>query len=78
MLTWVLSVATRLRCASRGLALCGERGEPPPAAPAWGPGRWGVRRVGYDTLTRPKAHAEEWVWSVAHTDPGGPHKGLLL
>lgn len=77
-LALVLSVATSLRCASRVLALFGELGEQPKAAPAWGTGRWWVLRVGYYKLTRPKAHAEDWVWIVDHTDQVGTHKCLLI
>ena len=77
-LTVVLSVATSLRCASRVLALFGEFWAQPQVAPAWGTGRWGVLRVGSYKLTRPKAHAEDWGWIVAHTDQVGTHNCWLI
>jgi len=74
----VLTVATSLRCASRVLALLGEVWEQPEAVPAWETGRWWVLRVGYYKLTRPKAHAEDWVWIVDHTAQLGPQKCLVI
>jgi hypothetical protein len=74
----VLTVATSLRCASRVLALFGEVWEQPEAIPAWETGRWWVLRVGYYKLTRPKAHAEDWVWIVDHTAQLGPQKCLVI
>ena len=77
-LALVLTVATSLRCASRVLALWGEVWEQPEAAPVWETDRWWVLRVGYYKLTRPKAHAEDWVWIVDHTAQLGPQKCLVI
>lgn len=77
-LTLVLAAATSLRCASRGLALCGEAWEQPEAVPAWETGRWWILRMGYYKLTRPKEQAEDWVWIVDHTAQLGPQKWLVI
>ena len=74
----VVSAAVSLRGASRVLELWGTVCELPEAAPAWYTGRLWLLRVGYYKLTRPKAHAADWVWIIDHTIQLGVQKCLVI
>lgn len=74
----VLSAATSLRGASRILAIWGTVLALPEAAPSWYTGRLWLLRVGYYKLTRPKAHAPDWVWIIDHTVQMGVQKCLVI
>jgi hypothetical protein len=77
-LALVLSAAVSLRGASRVLELWSTVFELPEAAPAWYTGRLWLLRVGYYKLTRSKAPAADWVWSIAHTIQLGGQKCLVI
>jgi hypothetical protein len=77
-LALVLSAAVSLRGASRVLELWSTVFELPEAAPAWYTGRLWLLRVGYYKLTRPKAQAPDWVWSIDHPLQLGVQKCLLI
>lgn len=74
----VLADATSLRGAGRVLARLGARGPEGAAPPTWTTGRLWLLRLGYYKLTRPKAHAADWVWIVDHTVQLGVEKCLLI
>jgi len=77
-LSLVLSAATSLRGASRALAVIAVALHMPFPCPSWFAGRLWLLRLGYYKLTRPKAHADDWVWIVDHTVQVGDAKCLVI
>jgi hypothetical protein len=77
-LSLVVSAAASLRGAGRAIEIMVAQLEGPYACPAWTTGRLWLLRVGYYQLTRPKAHADDWVWIVDHTVQLGRDKCLLI
>ena len=52
---------------------------PLPLTPcSWWAGRLWLFRLGLYKLTRPKTHADDWVWIADHTLQSGPEKCLLI
>jgi len=78
LVSLVLSAATSLRGASRVLALSRSLLHLPWAVPSWCTGRLWLLRLGYDTLTRPKQQAADWVGIVDHTRQLGAEKSLVI
>ena len=78
LVSLVLSAATSVRGASRVLALSLSLVQRPWAVPSWCTGRLWLLRLGYDTLTRPKQQAADWVGIVAHTRQLGAEKSLVI
>jgi len=74
----VLSAATRLRGASRVMALVMAFFQRPLPAPSWWAGRLWLLRLGYYKLTRPKEQAADWVWIVDHTVQIGVEKCFVI
>jgi len=52
--------------------------ELPLSSPSWFSGRLWLFRLGYFKLTRPKEHADDWVWIVDHTIQLGAEKCLVI
>lgn len=74
----VLSAATSLRGASRAIQVVVATFQLPSPCPSWFAGRLWLLRLGYYKLTRPKLHADDWVWIVDHTVQVGDDKCLVL
>jgi hypothetical protein len=74
----VISAATSLRSAGRALAVIQECAGGVPESPSWSSTRLWLLRGGYYKLTRPKEHAEDWVWIVDHVVQMGQEKCLLI
>lgn len=74
----VLSAATSLRGASRAIEVVGVALHVPFSCPTWFAGRLWLLRLGYYKLTRPKVHADDWVWIVDHTVQLGDDKCLVI
>jgi len=74
----VLSAATSLRGASRAIEVVVVALHVPFACPTWFAGRLWLLRLGYYKLTRPKVHADDWVWIVDHTVQLGDDKCLVI
>ena len=70
----VLAGAAGLRCTSRVIDAVMTSLQLPLSAPSWFSGRFWLQRVGYYKLTRPKEHADDWVWIVDHTVQIGVEK----
>ncbi len=77
-LSLVLSAATSLRGAGHALEVMVVALQLPLACPSWFAGRLWLLRLGYYKLTRPKAHADDWVWIVDHTVQLGQEKCLVI
>lgn len=77
-LSLVLSAAASLRGAGRALGVMVATLPLPIASPSWYAGRLWLLRLGYYKLTRPKAHADDWVWIVDHTVQLGQEKCLVI
>lgn len=78
--TLVLSAAISLRGASQAIDLfCQVLPVPLPLAScSWTTGRFWLLRLGYYKLTRPKEHANDWVWIIDHSIQLGAEKCLLI
>jgi len=63
----VVTAAISLRGASRAIEVFRACLPVPLDGPAWPTGRLWLLRLGYYKLTRPKVHAEDWIWIVDHT-----------
>ena len=74
----VLSAAISLRGASRAIEVVGGTLHVPFSCPTWFAGRLWLLRLGYYKLTRPKVHADDWVWIVDHTVQVGDDKCLVI
>jgi len=74
----VLSAATSLRGASRAIEVVVVALHVPFSCPTWFAGRLWLLRLGYYKLTRPKVHADDWVWIVDHTVQLGDDKCLVI
>jgi hypothetical protein len=76
----VLSSVTSLRGAARAVeTLTNLIPVPLPLTPcSWWTGRLWLLRLGLYKLTRPKTHADDWVWIADHTVQIGPEKCLLI
>lgn len=74
----VLSDAASLRCAGRALETVFSMLHLSLFCPSWLTGRLWILRLGYYKLTRPKAHARDWVWIVDHTIQIGAEKCLVI
>lgn len=74
----VLSAATSLRGASRAIEVVVGALHVPFSCPTWFAGRLWLLRLGYYKLTRPKVHADDWVWIVDHTVQLGDDKCLVI
>lgn len=74
----VLSGAAGLRCTSRAIDAVMTSLQLPLSAPSWFSGRFWLQRVGYYKLTRPKEHADDWVWIVDHTVQVGDEKCFVI
>ena len=74
----VLSAATSLRGASRVIEVVVVALHVPFSCPTWFAGRLWLLRLGYYKLTRPKVHADDWVWIVDHTVQLGDDKCLVI
>lgn len=74
----VLNAAVSLRGASASLEVLAADlpfdGQTPTAACA----RWWLVRVGLFELTRPKEHADDWIWIIDHTIQIGTKKCLVM
>jgi hypothetical protein len=77
-ISFVLSAATSLRGASRVMAILLPLLPEAWTIPSRSAGRMWLLRVGYFKLTRPKAHADDWVWILDHTVQIGATKCLLI
>ena len=79
-LTFVLSSITSLRGAARAFkTLIALLPIPLPFVPcSWWAGRYWLLRLGLYKLTRPKTHADDWIWMADHTVQVGPEKCLLI
>lgn len=79
-LTFVLSSITSLRGAARAFeTLTALIPVPLPLIPcSWWTGRLWLLRLGLYKLTRPKPHADDWVWIADHTVQIGQEKCLLI
>jgi len=77
-LTFVLSAAASLRCASRVLEAVMSFFQLPLPSPSWSCGRLWLLRLGYYKLMRPKELADDWVWIVDHTVQSGEDKCLVI
>ena len=79
-ITFVLSSITSLRGAARAFeTLTDLLPVPLPLVPcSWWTGRLWLLRLGLYKLTRPKPHADDWVWIADHTQQLGPEKCLLI
>jgi len=77
-LSLVLSAAVSLRGASRAIEVVGAALHAPFPCPSWFAGRLWLLRLGYYKLTRPKVHADDWVWIVDHTVQVGDDKCLVI
>ncbi len=74
----VLSAAASIRCASRVIEIVLSSLQLPLPAPSWFSGRLWLLRLGYYKLTRPKEHADDWVWIVDHTIQIGEEKCFVI
>lgn len=74
----VLSAATSLRCASRVIETVMTFLQIPLPSPSYFTGRLWLLRIGYYKLTRPKEHADDWVWIVDHTVQIGVEKCFVI
>ena len=76
----VLSSTTSLCGASRAIRLLiAQFPIPLPLKPcSWWAGRLWLLRLGYYKLTRPKVHADDWVWIADHSVQVGQEKCLLI
>jgi len=74
----VLSAAASLRGAGSAMAILLAMLQLSPTSPSWSAGRLWLLRLGYYKLTRPKVHAEDWVWILDHTVQLGAEKCLLI
>ena len=77
-ISMVLSGAAGLRCTSRAIDAVMTNLEFPLSAPSWFSGRLWLQRVGYYKLTRPKEHADDWVWIIDHTVQVGDEKCFVI
>jgi hypothetical protein len=77
-LSLVLSAAASLRCAGRAIEVSATVLGLSLACPSWSAGRLWLLRLGYYKLTRPKVHADDWVWIVDHTVQVGKEKCLVI
>lgn len=74
----VLAGAAGLRCTSRVIDAVMTSLQLPLSAPSWFSGRFWLQRLGYYKLTRPKEHADDWVWIVDHTVQVGVEKCFVI
>lgn len=74
----VLSAAASLRCASHIIEILMSFLQLPLPSPSWFSGRLWLLRLGYYKLTRPKEHADDWVWIVDHTIQIGVEKCFVI
>ncbi len=74
----VLSATVSLRCASRVIEIVMSFLQLPLPSPSWFSGRFWLLRLGYYKLTRPKEHADDWVWIVDHTIQIGEEKCFVI
>jgi len=77
-LSLVLAAAASLRGASRAMEVMAATLHLPFPCPSWFAGRLWLLRLGYYKLTRPKVHADDWVWIVDHTVQLGDDKCLVI
>lgn len=77
-LSFVLSAASKLRCAARTMEVVMRFLKLSPSSPSWHCGRLWLLRLGYYKLTRPKVQADDWVWIVDHTVQIGIEKCLVV
>lgn len=78
--TLVLSSVTSLRGAARAIEIITAHIPLPVPLPpcSWATGRLWLLRLGLYKLTRPKPHAEDWVWILDHSVQIGKEKCLLI
>lgn len=74
----VLSAASSLRGAGKGMAVVFSCLGIESDCPTWQTGRLWLLRLGYYKLTRPKVQADDWVWIMDHTLQLGAEKCLLI
>ncbi|MEW5717588.1 MAG: hypothetical protein AB1817_03065 [Chloroflexota bacterium] len=77
-LSLVLSAAASLRGAGRAIEVMVLTLQLPFVGPSWWTGRLWLLRLGCYKLTRPKPHADDWVWIVDHTVQVGPEKCWVI
>ena len=78
VISLVVSAATSLRGAGRGLGVLQECAGAISASHSWSSTRLWLLRVGDYKLTRAKEQAEDWVWIVDHVVQMGQEKCLLI
>ena len=78
VISLVVSAATSLRGAGRGLGVLQECAGGISASHSWSSTHLWLLRVGYYKLTRAKEQAEDWVWIVDHVVQMGQEKCLLI
>ena len=78
--TLVLSSVTSLRGAARAIEIITAHIPLPVPLPpcSWATGRLWLLRLGLYKLTRPKTHADDWVWILDHSVQIGKEKCLLI
>lgn len=77
-LTFVLSAAASLRCASRIFEVVMSFFQLPLQVPSWSSGRFWLLRLGYYKLMCPKEISDDWVWIIDHTAQAGEDKCFFI
>ena len=77
-LTFVLSAASSLRCASRMFEVVASFFQLTLGFPSYSSGRFWLLRLGYYKLTRPKEVSDDWVWIIDHTVQAGEDKCFVI
>jgi hypothetical protein len=77
-LALLLKAHLPLRAAARALVLVSWHLRLGLAVPDWTTGRSWLLRLGYYKLTRPKEHADDWVWFLDHSCQIGSQKCLVV
>lgn len=74
----VLSGRAPLRCAGRIPKIMGQVLGTVLGQPDWTTGRLWLLRLGLYKLSRPKTHADDWVWLIDHSVQAGTTKCLVI